>query len=154
MSGVRRGMVLPIVLSAIVALGLLASLGLFDAVQEWRVAGLADDRVLARAAVLEGLDAVPRPPDLAGLCVRSPLAWMERSGASAAGGRYRVRWQHLGRGLVRAEVEGTGRVGGRSRAIALVEPDSSEWTGGLYRCDSAARLVPAAAAWLETHPEG
>lgn len=154
MSGVRRGMVLPIVLAAIVAVSLLASLGLFDAVQEWRVAGLAEDRVLARVAVTEGLDAVPSPPDLAGLCVRPPLAWMERSAESASGGRYRVRWQHLGGGLVRAEVEGVGRVGGRSRAIALMVPDSSERVAGLFRCASAARLVPAAPAWLETHPEG
>jgi len=67
-------MVLPIVLAAIVSLGLLASLALFDAVQEWRGAGLADDQVIARAAALEGLDAVARPADLAGLCLRSPLS--------------------------------------------------------------------------------
>jgi len=147
-------MVLPIVLAAILALGLLGSLALFDAVLEWRVAGLADDRVLARAAAIEGTDAVSAPPDLAGLCVAPPLAWQERAGTAAAGGRYRVRWQHLGQGLVRAEVEGTGRIGARSRLVALVRPDSSERVSGLFRCPAARRLIPAVPRWLETHPEG
>ena len=147
-------MVLPIVLAAIVALGLLASLALFDAVLEWRVAGLADDQVVARAAAVEGIDAVADPPDLEGLCVRPPLAWEERVGTAAGGGRFRVRWQHLGDGLVRAEVEGTGRIGSRARVIALVRPDSSERVSGLFRCPSGVRLVPAAPQWLEAHPEG
>ena len=154
MSGVKRGMVLPIVLAAIIALGLLGSLALFDAVLEWRVAGLADDQVLARSALIEGTDAVADPPDLAGLCVRPPLAWEERVGQTDRGGRYRVRWQHLGDGLVRAEVEGSGRIGARARVIALVRPDSSERVSGLFRCPVARRLIPAAPRWLETHPEG
>lgn len=145
---------MPIVLAAIVSLGLLASLALFDAVQEWRVAGLADDQVLARVAVMEGLDAVARPADLAGLCLRSPLAVRTAAGPASSGGRYRVRWQHLGDGLVRAEVEGLGRSGGRSRLIALVVPDSSARVSGLFRCPVATRLVPAGPGWLETHPEG
>ncbi len=147
-------MVLPIVLAAIVSLGLLASLALFDAVQEWRVAGLADDQVLARVAAMEGLDAVSRPADLAGLCLRSPLSAEVAAGSASSGGRYRVRWQHLGDGLVRAEVEGLGRNGGRSRLIALVAPDSSERVSGLFRCPAAGRLIPAGPGWLETHPEG
>lgn len=147
-------MVLPIVLAAILALSLLASLALFDAVLEWRVAGLADDQVLARAAALEAVDAIAEPPDLVGLCVRPPLDWVERIGGTAGGGRYRVRWQHLGDGLVRAEVEGTGRIGARARMIALVRPDSAERVSGLFRCPVARRLIPAAARWLEGHPEG
>jgi uncharacterized membrane protein len=147
-------MVLPIVLAAIVSLGLLASLALFDAVQEWRVAGLAEDQVLARAGAMEGLDAVARPADLAGLCLRPPLSVEVAAGASSSGGRYRVRWQHLGAGLVRAEVEGLGRLGGRSRLIALVVPDTSERVSGLFRCPVATRLIPAGPGWLETHPEG
>ncbi len=145
---------MPIVLAAILALSLLASLALFDAVLEWRVAGLADDQVLARAAALEAVDAVAEPPDLAGLCLRPPLDWVERVGGTAAGGRYRVRWQHLGGGLMRAEVEGTGRIGARARMIALVRPDSSERVSGLFRCPVARRLIPAAPRWLEAHPEG
>ena len=154
MSGVRRGVVLPIVLAAILALGFLASLALFDAVLEWRVAGLAEDQVVARAAAVEGTDAVADPPDLPGLCVRPPLAWEERAGTTVGGGRFLVRWQHLGDGLVRAEVEGTGRIGARARVIALVRPDSSERVSGLFRCPSAIRLVPAGPRWLEMHPEG
>ena len=147
-------MVLPIVLAAILALGFLASLALFDAVLEWRVAGLAEDQVVARAAAVEGTDAVADPPDLAGLCIRPPLAWEERAGTTVGGGRFLVRWQHLGDGLVRAEVEGTGRIGARARVIALVRPDSSKRVSGLFRCASAIRLVPAGPRWLEMHPEG
>ena len=145
---------LPIVLAAILALGFLASLALFDAVLEWRVAGLAEDQVVARAAAVEGTDAVADPPDLAGLCIRPPLAWEERAGTTVGGGRFLVRWQHLGDGLVRAEVEGTGRIGARARVIALVRPDSSKRVSGLFRCASAIRLVPAGPRWLEMHPEG
>jgi hypothetical protein len=147
-------MVLPIVLAALVALGLLGSLALFDAVLEWRVAGLADDQQLARAAAIEGTGLVSDPPDVAGLCVGPPLATQERVGPAAGGGRYRVRWQHLGDGLVRSEVEGVGRVGARSRLIALVRPDSSERVSGLFRCPVARRLIPAVPRWLEAHPEG
>lgn len=154
MSGVRRGIVLPVVLAAILALGLLSSLALFDAVLEWRVAGLAEDQVLARAAVLEGIDAVAVPPDLAVLCGRPPLAVQSSAGTAASGGRFRVVWQHLGGGLVRAEVEGMGRIGARSRLIALVVPDTSERVSGLLRCPMARRLIPAGPRWLESHPEG
>ncbi len=154
MRGARRGIVLPIVLAAILSLGLLSSMVLFDAVQEWRVAGLAEDQLLARAAAIEGTDAVAEPPDLVGLCVRPPLASQERLGTARSGGSFRVVWQHLGDGLVRAEVEGRGRIGGRSRVIALVSPDTSERRSGLFSCAAASRLTPAASHWLEAHPEG
>ena len=47
MLGARRGIILPVVLAVLLALALLSSLAMFDAVQEWRVAGLAADRVRA-----------------------------------------------------------------------------------------------------------
>lgn len=154
MRGARRGFILPVVLAAIVALGLLAGLALFDAVQEWRVASLADDRALARAALLEGLDAVARPPALAALCVSPPLAAQSVAGTAAGGGGWQVRWQHVGEGLVRAEVTGRGRTGAASRALALVVPDSVTRASGLLQCATATRLVPAGAGWIEAHPEG
>ena len=145
---------LPVVLAAILALGLLSSLALFDAVLEWRVAGLAEDQVLARAAVLEGVDAVGEPPDLPVLCGLPPLAVQETSGTAVSGGRFQIVWQHLGDGLVRSEVEGMGRMGTRSRVIALVAPDTLERVSGLLRCPMARRLIPAGPRWLESHPEG
>ncbi len=154
MRGARRGIILPVVLAAIVALGLLASLALFDAVQEWRVAGFADDQLLARAALLEAIDATASPPDLPGLCVRPALAPQLASGVAVAGGGWRVRWHHMGGGLVRAELEGRGRLGSRSRAIALVVPDSGDRSSGGYGCPAATRLVPAGTGWLEGHPDG
>lgn len=154
MRGDRRGIVLPAVLATIVALGLLASLALFDAVLEWRVAGLAEDQVLARAALLEAIDGAASPPDLAALCLRPPLAPQSGSGTAAAGGSWRVRWHHLGGGLVRAELEGRGRMGSRARAIALVVPDSGDRSSGGYGCPAATRLLPAGPGWLEGHPEG
>ena len=154
MLGARRGIILPVVLAVLVALALLSSLAMFDAVQEWRVAGLAADRVRARAAAVEGLGDAATPPDLAALCIRSPLAAEERSRVAVGGGRLRVVWRHLGEGLVRAEVEGTGRTGARARLIALMVPDSGERVAGLFRCPDARRLVPAGPGWLEGHPEG
>lgn len=150
----RRGIILPAVLAALIALALLSALALFDAVQEWRVAGLADDQLIARAALHEGLDALAEPTDLPLLCVSPPLAGQVVTAASAGGGAYHLTWSHLGGGLVRAEAEGRGRVGARARAIALMRPDSSERVMGLYRCPAATRLAPAGAVWLTAHPEG
>lgn len=154
MRGARRGFILPVVLAAIVALGLLAGLALFDSVQEWRVAALADDQAIARAALLEGVDAVARPPALATLCVSPPLAMQAGEGSAAGGGRWQVRWGHVGEGLVRAEVTGRGPAGSASRALALVVPDTVVRVSGLLQCASATRLVPAGAAWIEAHPDG
>ena len=143
-----------LVSAALVALALLCSLALFDAVQEWRVAGLGDDRVRARAALHEAIDLVGDPVDLALLCVSAPLARETAAGRSAAGGSYRISWSHLGSGLMRAEVEGRGRTGARMRAIALLRPDSVTRTMGLLTCPTATRLIPAGPGWLMAHPEG
>jgi hypothetical protein len=150
----RRGIILPAVLAALVALALLSALALLDAVQEWRVAGLADDQVLARAAMEEGLDALGHPGDLAFLCLSPPLARQTGAGTAAGGGRYLLHWTHLGRGLVRAEVEGRGRVGARARAIALLRPDSTAWVSGVFGCPTATRLAPAGTGWVTVHPTG
>lgn len=145
---------LPAVLAALVSLALLSALALFDAVQEWRVAGLADDQVLARAALQEGVDQLGQPTDLAALCVSPALLRQGRTAVAAGGGRITLGWSHLGGGLVRAEVRGEGRHGGRARAIALMRPDSSEWVSGLFRCPTATRLAPVGDGWVTTHPEG
>lgn len=150
----RPGIILPAVLAALVALALLSALAMFDAVQEWRVAGLADDQVVARAALQEGLDALAAPTDLPLLCVSPALARQVGAGSSAGGGSYRLSWSHLGGGLVRAEAEGRGRVRARARAIALLRPDSSERSMGLYGCPAATRLRPAGVGWLTSHPAG
>lgn len=154
MRGDRRGIILPAVLASLVLLALLSSLALFDAVQEWRVAGLGDDQLLARAALLEGVDRVASPGDLALLCVSAPMGRQSVSGAASGGGRLRVRWSHLGGGLVRAEVEGLGRSGARAGAIALVRPDSIDRLAGAVVCPRATRLEPAGVGWLVAHPMG
>lgn len=154
MRGDRRGVILPAVLASLVLLGLLSSLALFDAVQEWRVAGLGDDQLLARAALLEGVDRVASPGDLPLLCVSSPMAWQLTFGSASGGGRFRVHWTHLGGGLVRAEVVGLGRSGARSGAIALVRPDSTDHLAGMVVCPRATRLEPAGPGWLVAPPEG
>lgn len=154
MPGPRRGIVLPAVLAVLVLLGLLSALVLASAVQEWRVATLAEDAVRARAASLRGLGAIPFPPDLAALCVGGPGVEQEAEVPWLAGGAGRVRWRALGGGLVQAEVEGWGRHGGRARLLALQVPDSTEREGGLLRCPGASRLVPVPGRWVEGHPEG
>lgn len=150
----RRGIVLPVVLAVMVTLALLSSLALFDAVQEWRVAGLADDQLRARAALLEGLDAAAHPPDLAYLCVSAATNRQSAAGPAAGGGRYLLEWAHLGGGLVRATVSGRGRVGARAGAIALLRPDSSGHLGPGFACPTATRLGPAGPGWATTLPGG
>lgn len=150
----RRGIILPAVLGALVALALLSALALFDAVQESRVATLADDRVLARAALHEGLDAASDPPDLAYLCVSAPVNLQVSAGVAAGGGRYLLEWSHLGRGLVRVSVSGRGRSGARAGAIALLRPDSADASGPGYSCPRATRLGPVGPGWVVAAPDG
>jgi len=146
--------VLPAVLAVMLALALLAALALFDAVQEWRVSMLASDRVVARAAAIEALGAAASPPALAALCLSPPLAEQAASVPVAGTGGARLAWRHLGLGSVLADVTGTGPHGTRVRLLALLAPDSSETTSGLFRCPNATRLVPRGTRWVEGHPEG
>lgn len=150
----RRGIALPAVLAAVVTLGLLGGLALADAVLESRVSALATDRVVARAALGSALDGLASPPDLAALCAAPVLRPQRAEGAADVDGRYRIVWTHLGDGAVRALVTGEGRMGARQRAIALLRPDSTVRVSGFLRCDSATRLMPAGAGWLQVHPEG
>ncbi len=154
MRGGRRGIILPTILATLVVLGLLSALALHDAVQEWRVAALADDQALARAALLEAVDGVSHPPDLAALCVSSPLASQGASGLAVGGGAWRVRWHHLGEGRVWAVAEGRGLRGARARAVAHLAPDTAASDSGLFRCPAASRLAGRGPRWLERHPEG
>lgn len=150
----RRGVVLPVVLAVMVALALLSSLALFDAVQEWRVASLAGDRVEARAAALSALASTRTPPDLASLCISPPVVEQVAAASVVGRGSARIAWRHFGGGAVRAEVAGTGIHGTRSRLVVLLRPDSSERVGGLFRCPRAAALEPVGDRPVEGHPEG
>lgn len=150
----RPGIALPAVLAVLVALGLLSSLALGDAVRDWRVATLAEDAVRARAAAMTALAATGHPPDLAALCVSGPLLEQSRVVPSAPGTVARIRWRSLQPGIVRADTEGAGMHGARHRLQALLTPDSTERVMGLLRCPAATRLVPAAARWTDGHPEG
>jgi hypothetical protein len=150
----RRGIVLPAVLAVMLALVLLAGLALFDAVQEWRVATLAVDRVVSRAAALAALEGAVRPPALAVLCVSPPLAEQSAVARIPGPGAGRLAWRHLGGGSVLAEVTGTGSHRTRTRLLALLTPDSSETVSGLFRCSRATRLLPLGTRWVEGHPDG
>ncbi len=136
------------------ALMLLGALALSEAMLDWRVATLADDAVRARAAALRGLSVVAAPPDLAGLCLSGPLAVQERVLPPVGGTGVRIRWRQLGGGVVRAEVEGTGRHGARHRVWTLLVPDSTERVLGLLRCPAAVRLLPVPGRATDRHPEG
>lgn len=150
----RPGIALPMVLTVVVALGLLSALSLTEAVREWRVATLAEDALRARAAALRALTETAAPPDLPALCVSGPLALQTRildlpPAASAA-----ISWRSLRPGLVRAAVEGRGVHGARYRLQAYLRPDSAERVMGLFRCPAATRLEPASGRWVDGHPEG
>lgn len=150
----RRGIVLPVVLAVLIALTLLSALALSEALLDWRVANLADDGVRARAAALRGLAAVESPPDLAALCVAGPLVTQQLVLPTVVGTTARIRWRQLGGGVMRAEVEGQGVHGARHRVWALLVPDSTERTMGLFRCPAATRLIPVPGRWVDRHPEG
>jgi hypothetical protein len=138
----------------ITALGLLSALALFDAVQAWRVAGLAADVVRARAAALHGLIALRDPPDLPWLCLQPPHAAVRRSQSLGGGTRVELVWWAVMPGEIRAQVTGVGPAGGRHRWLARLRPDSlpsDPWVPG---CPAATRLRPTDSGWLMAHPEG
>ncbi len=150
----RRGIVLPVVLAVILAMAALSALALFDAVQEARVAGLAQDRAVARAAALEGIGFVWAPPDIEALCLMPPVAEVEEIRGAFSGGSVRLVWRHLGAGTMLGMIEGLGARGTRHRFRAYLTPDSTEFSAGVFRCPGATRLGPAGPDWLEGHPEG
>jgi hypothetical protein len=154
MRSARQGIALPVVLGVVVVLSALSALALFDAVQESRVAALAQDRVVARAAALEGISRLWQPLDLALLCLSPPVSAQRATVALPSGARLTVRWRHLGEGLVVAEVEGRGVRDTRHRLRGYLTPDSVERVGGLLRCPAATRLRTAGPGWLGGHPEG
>jgi hypothetical protein len=153
LSSARRGIALPAVLAVLVALALLSSLSLADAVREWRVATLAEDAVRARAAGLAAMAQAAHPPDLATLCLSGPLVEQRRAFVMPHG-TGSVTWRPLANGVFRAEAEGKGLHGARHRLQAVLVPDSTERAMALFRCPAATRLRPVAGRWLDGHPEG
>jgi len=150
----RRGIALPMVLLTLLALTILASLALFDALQAWRAAGLAEDGVRARAAAHTALREVFAPPSVAWLCLQPPYAAVEREVSLPSGGRARISWRTLGPADQRAEVAGLGPQGARHRLLVRLTPDSlpsDPWVPG---CPTATRLEPAGPDWWARHPEG
>lgn len=150
----RRGIALPIVLLVLLALGLLSSLALGDAVLASRVAALGEDELRARAAVLAGDSLLRYPPHLALLCLQPPSVPQRRVLGRLDGGRIEVLWWMAGSGLVRAQISGVGPGGGRHRRLAWLRPDSLDPLDPRPGCPEARALIPAALTWRSGHPEG
>ena len=150
----RRGIALPVVLLVLVALGMLSSLALGDAVLAARVASLAEDELRARAGALAGDSLVRQPPDITWLCLQPPAAAQHRVVTRPDGGRVEVAWWMVGSGLVRVQVTGIGPMGGRHRRLGWLRPDSIVPFDPRPGCPDARRLRPAAVSWRGQHPEG
>ena len=154
MKGRRRGIALPMVLLVLLALAILSSLALFDAVQGWRVASLAEDGVRARAAAYSALGATLSPPSVPLLCIQPPHRLVTREPLASGAGQAEVGWRALGPGRIRAEVTGIGRHGARHRVFALLAPDTVPEGAGPPGCPDASRLVPAGRIWVLHRPQG
>lgn len=150
----RRGIALPVALLVLVALAMLSALALTDALQSSRTAMLAEDEVIARAAVLDGLAALATPPDLAWLCLQPPASPVRVQAAAPAGRSLGIAWWSVAPGVVRAELVGIGAGGGRHRRIAWLRPEPLDPADGRPGCPDAQRLVPLDTEWLGAHPEG
>ena len=151
---VRRGIALPVVLLVLIALGLLSSLALFDALQAMRAARLAEDEVRARAVAITGVEGLFSPPDLPWLCLQPAAAPLGRTDIYEGEGRVRLRWWSLGSGRVRGEVVGIGLTGGRHRRLALLLADSLPTDSTTPGCPGARVLRPIPKPWLSAHPDG
>ncbi|MBA3855078.1 MAG: hypothetical protein C0503_11735 [Gemmatimonas sp.] len=155
MSAMRRpGIALPMALLVLVALGLLSSLALTDALQSARTATLAEDEARARAAVLDALAGASTPPDLPWLCLQPPAQPVIVVDSTPSGQRIELRWWALRPGVIRVELTGFGRHGARHRRVGWMRPDSLDPTPLLPGCPAATRLLPAGPDWLGGHPEG
>jgi hypothetical protein len=141
-------------LLVLVALGLLSALALLDAAQAARLASLGEDEVFARAALVQALDRLGEPPDLAWLCLQPPARATVVAEVLSDGRRIERRWWMLGPGVVRVEVIGVGVGGARHRRIGWMRPDSLEAPAVGTGCPGAQRLVPLGPDWLGAHPEG
>jgi hypothetical protein len=150
----RRGIALPLVLLVLIALGLLSSLALFEALQATRAARLAEDEVRARAIAIAGVERLLSPPDLPWLCLQPPAAPLALTDTYEREGRVHLRWWSLGGGRVRGEVLGVGRGGGRHRRLALLVADSVPLDVMTPGCPGARGLRPDRAPWLSAHPDG
>jgi hypothetical protein len=150
----RRGIALPVVLLVLVALGLLSSLALGDALLAARVAALAEDEVRARSAAVSGDSALRHPPDLVWLCLQPPSAPQRRVLVQGDGARVEISWWMVGSGLVRVQVTGVGPAGGRHRRLGWLRPDSLIPLDSRPGCPEARALIPAAINWRAAHPEG
>lgn len=149
-----RGIALPLVILVLAALGLLASLGLADALVASRVAALAEDRVRAQGTALEAIPLLLTPPDLTWLCLQPPSASHGVVVTVSGGTRAALRWWTVAPGRVRGEVTGMGKHGARHRRLAALVPDSIPPDEGEPGCPAALRLRPAGVGWLMAHPEG
>lgn len=150
----RGGIALPIVLLVLVALGMLSSLALSDAMLAARVAALAEDEVQARAAALAADSAIRNPPDLVWLCLQPPSSPQRRVMSHQDGRRVEIVWWMLGSGLVRVQVTGIGPSGGRHRRLGWLRPDSLVPLDPRPGCPEARALTPALLSWRTAHPEG
>ncbi len=150
----RRGIALPIVLLVLVALGMLSSLALQDALLATRVATLAEDELRARAAALGGDSLIVNPPDLRWLCLQPPSAPQRLVHIQPDGSRVEITWWWTGSGLVRVQVTGIGPAGGRHRRLGWLRPDSLIPLDPRPGCPEARALMPAAVNWRSGHPEG
>jgi hypothetical protein len=151
---VRGGIALPMVLLVLLALGLLSSLALSDAVQATMAAKLAGDGLRARAAAHRALPLAFDPPDLALLCLQPPHAEMVRDITFTDGVRARLTWRTLSARVIQMEVTGHGVLGARSRLLGRLSPDSLPSDPWVFGCPTATRLVPTGPDWWLRHPAG
>jgi len=142
------------VLLVLVALGVLSSLALFDALQATRGARLAEDEARARAAAIAGVEGLRFPSNVPWLCLQPPSTPLGESFTKLGGGRVQLRWWSLGGGRVRGEVVGVGGSGARHRRIAQLVADSLTSDSLIPGCPEARVLRPASSAWLSAHPDG
>lgn len=145
---------MPVVLLVLVALGLMSSLALSDALLASRVATLAEDEARARGVVLSGVEGVRTPPDLLWLCLQPPARPVRTVQLLADGGSLELVWWMVAPGVVRAQITGVAAGGGRHRRIAWLRPDSLLPMDVRPGCPDAGTLVPAGEDWLVGHPEG
>lgn len=102
-----------------------------------------DQRLRAHLALTREAISLRHPPDIGLLCLAGPLAAVRTRRTNRDGITVDLRWRHLGRAIILAELDVLEPAGGRLRTITWLTPDSVVRGDGGLRCGGG-RLHPLA----------
>lgn len=97
-------------------------------------AATMEQRLRAHLTLTQEVMGLRHPPDIGLLCLASPLTGFRTRRTDEDGMMLELRWRHLGRAIILAELDVIDPTGGRLRLIGWLTPDSVAHGVGGLRC--------------------